>query len=846
MFKRTKVCASLAIAFGGVFVFGAPGVYAQGSQRIEITGSAIKRTDAETPVPVEIITRKDIERIGSTTINELLKSISSIDIQDAGEISSNSPGGSGTARVRMRGLGDTQTLVLVNGRRMPVNPLADASGAGAAFNVNQLPISAIERIEILKDGGSAIYGADAVAGVVNFILRRDYGGIQATFVAGQSSRSDAKETGFNAVVGFGNLASDRFNVMAAVDVVNRDPFLRADRELSRSVDYRRFGPIPGFNLDGRSSFAPQGNILNPNGSFTGLTVRPCPPADFTNNACRYDFNGSLLTAYNGADRISGLLSGTAQVTSDISAFVRVMAYEAKDHLEAHPVPDNFTLPDGRRYAGRFMQGGPRITDKKTTFGAVDIGLDGSVGSIDFKVGLSKAESKATNQDQNYFDRAAYNAATQSRQIDPTVLTNDPAVINGIKISPVRKGTAEYEQLDGQISGDLFTLPGGALRYAAGLVMSKETLGDQPDPRQIAGTVVGSIQQSAVAADRDAKAAYVEFQIPVTKSIEGQLAARYDKYDTASRTSPKLALSWKVMPEVKLRGSYSESFKMPTLKQLFANAGQGAINLTESQCVGVGLPAGCAGQSAFRLTGSNPALGPELGKTYNLGVVAETGPVQMAVDFWMIDKSDNITTPTLDSAIAGGAFTFDQTLARYVIFQNLQNFSAARNTGVDFDAKLQIKGTPFGNVSFGGSTTYYFKQMTRTTATSPWAEFNGTYNTPRWRATGSVQVDSGAWSVSGLIRGTGGYYDTIQPWSNFSVLPAGGLRKVGSYDEIDMTLAYTGIKNLRIAGSVKNLFDQMPPFSATNATNNNFSQQGFAELYTTRGRFFQITGSYTFR
>jgi iron complex outermembrane recepter protein len=815
-------------------------------ERVEVTGSAIKRTDTETPAPIEIITRKDIERTGATSINELIKSIASIDIQDAGELASNSPGGSGTARVRMRGLGDTQTLVLINGRRVPVNPLADASGAGAAFNVNQLPVSAIERIEVLKDGGSAIYGADAVAGVINFILRKDFSGAQITTLYGTSSRSDGTEHGANLVVGYGDLSRNGFNILAAFDVLKRDPILRKDRDISKSVDFRRYGPIPGFNLDNRSSFAPEGNILNANGSLSGETVRPCDPANFTNNACRYDFNASLLTAYNGADRMNALVGGTINLGTWGTAYARFMGSKQEDHFEAHPVPDNFTLPDGRRYAGRFMQGGPRITDKETTFQNVDVGVDGNWKNIDFKVGFSSGTAKSTNADSNYFDRAGYNNATQNRLIDPTVLTNSQAAIDAIKISPVRTASSKLDSFDALVSGDAWKLPAGFLRYAVGANFWKETLSDQPDPRQIAGTVVGSIQQSAVTADRDAYALFAELQIPVTRTIEAQLAVRYDDYSTSKATSPKVAFKFQAIPELALRASYSESFKMPTLKQLFANAGQGAINLTESQCVALGFPAGCAGQPAFRLTGSNPNLKPEFGKNFNVGVVADAGPFSVSVDWWRIDKSDNISTPTIQSAIEQGFTRFDTETARWFIFQNLQNFAQSLNEGIDVDARWSQKLGDIGKLTLRGSMTYYTAQRTRTNSDSPWAEFNGTYGSPAWRATGIVTLERGPWTGQALIRGTAGFWDTIQPWENFGLLPAGGLRKVNKYDEVDLTVSYAGFRNLTLSGAVKNVFDRMPPFSATNATNNNYTQMGFAELYSSRGRFYQLNLGYSYR
>jgi iron complex outermembrane receptor protein len=849
------VAAATLLACGSCTAQAQP-AQAPATQRIEITGSAIKRTDAATPAPVETISRAQIERIGATTVNELIKSIAAIDILDTGELAGNSPGGSGTARVRMRGLGDTQTLVLINGRRVPNNPMQDASGAGSAFDINQLPLSAIDRVEVLKDGGSAIYGADAVAGVVNFILRRDFRGTAAKLTLGQSSRRDGDERQIGLTAGFGEPTAGGVNLLAALDVLRRDPILRKDREISRSSDFRRFGPVVGVtNLDGRSSFAPEGNILAANGVPTGQTVAPCPP-ERINTTCRYDFNASLLTAYNAADRISALLAATWSLSPDWTAFGRLMASQSEDVFEAHPVPDNFVLPDGRRYAGRFMQGGPRTTERTGRFVHAEASVEGSFAQLDFKAGLSRGVGTATNRDSNYFERSAYNLATQGNPatgqpptVNPTVTSNDPAVIEALRIRPVRKGESTLDLADAQLAGEGWRIVGREpLRWAVGLNLWREDLIDTPDPLAVAGRVVGSIQQSAVAAEREAQALYGELQIPLGKALEIQAAARHDRYDTASRTSPKLALKWQALPALALRGSYAESFKMPTLKQLYANAGQGAINLTESQCVGVGLPAGCAGLPAFRLTGSNPALRPETGKTVNLGFIAEVGAFSASVDVWKVDKTDNITTPTLDDAIAQRAFAFDNATGRYFIFQNLQNFARSQNAGVDVDAQWRQRAFR-GDYTLRANGTYYTTGRVQNSPGAPWDEFNGIYGAVplgRWRASIAASTQQGPWSGQLLLRLWSGLYDSNQPGR---LLPE-GVRKIPGHQELDFTLAWAGTsgaaKGLKLSATVKNLLDRMPPFSATNATNNNNTQQGFAELYTSRGRYFQIAAELSLR
>src|SRR4029079_3752758 len=196
VFQRNKLAAAVGclLGIGGILLpLTAP---AQTPDiRVDVTGSKIKRVEGEGALPVEIVTREEIQRTGARTVNELLRYIPSVDIYDQGEIASNSPSGSGTATIRLRGLSETNVLVLLNGRRLPVNALYDSTGAGAAVDVNMIPISAIERVEILKDGGSAIYGADAVGGGVHFITRQDFAGIGATGSAGISQEGDGEEWG---------------------------------------------------------------------------------------------------------------------------------------------------------------------------------------------------------------------------------------------------------------------------------------------------------------------------------------------------------------------------------------------------------------------------------------------------------------------------------------------------------------------------------------------------------------------------------------------------------------------------------------------------------------------------
>lgn len=859
MFKKTRLCLAIGAAFGAGMVGLAPAALAQTQQleRVEITGSAIKRTQQEADRPVEIYTKEEIARTGATNINELIRSIPSVDIFDQGELASNSPAGSGTANVRLRGLSSSNVLVLLNGRRLPVNALYDSSGAGAAVDINTIPVGAIERIEILKDGASAIYGADAVAGVFNIITRKDYQGIEARAGYGVTSYGDGDEVTAGITGGWGDLNKDRFNILVGIDYFKRDPILRKDRDISRSVDFRRFGAG-----DRRSSFAPQGNVLTSDeNNFSGVTYRPCPPENF-NGVCRYDFNQSLLTAYNGAERWSGMATATFQINPDIRAFAEVMYSKSDDHFDAHPVPDFFYVPvtpataaqesifapGSVAIAGRFMQGGPRMTDREASLLSFAAGLEGRSFNLDWKFNVGQGISKVTNNDSNYYNANLWVPATSSGALDPTVNTNDPALVQSLKVYPTREGESTITYANAQVGGEMFNLPGGPMAWAFGLQWYRDELKDTPDALTQAGDVVGSIQQAAVSADRNSYAAFLEVLAPVWRTVELRGAVRYDHYPQESQVSPMFGIRWQAHPNVVVRGTWTNSFRAPVLKQLYGAQEEGAITITDpNQCAALGVPL-IGGQclvNAFQVNGANPDLTAETAETYNLGIVLDAGPASISVDWWRILKEDVISSPTVNSAIQNGNFTFGGAPARYRIFTNLQNIAETATSGIDVDARIRIPGTGIGTLTLRNLLTYYYDVSTRSSAGDDWAQFLDTYpnnGLPRWRNVFVADLETGPWAFRGMYRSVAGFEDTDLPAAE---IPP-GTRDVSPYGELDLQAMYSGFKNLTLTAGVKNVTNRQPPFSFTNASDNAYTQMGFAELYTNRGRFLYANVAYKFR
>jgi len=289
MFRKTKVCSGLMLAFGGSLALGALPAYAQQQlERVEITGSSIKRIDAETALPVTIVTREEISRSGVASTEQLLQSITATSGQ-GGTSNSMGAGNStyGMSSVSLRGLGEDRTLVLVNGRRLA--PFA--AGNGAAVNINSIPLAAIDRVEVLKDGASGVYGSDAVAGVVNFILRSDFQGIELGATYGQPTRSGGgKNTRATLVGGFGDLNKDRFNVTVSAAVEKETLLFAKDR------DFAKTGNVPPYIVAAATG---QGNIEG------GYTPGTGAPAAGETGVRQPGFGGSPGTGYGNPLAASG-------------------------------------------------------------------------------------------------------------------------------------------------------------------------------------------------------------------------------------------------------------------------------------------------------------------------------------------------------------------------------------------------------------------------------------------------------------------------------------------------------------------------------------------------------------
>ena len=272
---KSTTCAlicglSIASLLGTPAQGQAPDPVSASVEKTVITGSSIKRIDGETALPVQVLTREDVQRTGVSTTEQLLKMVSATSSSGSTNVANTAAGGgqggAGSASaISLRGLGSARTLVLVNGRRLA--PI----GGSTAIDISTIPVSAIDRVEVLKDGASAVYGSDAVAGVVNFILRRDYSGAEVSTTIGAPTRHGGGDEGKVSVfAGLGDLDKDRYNINLGAGYQKIKPIFGSDRSFARNLDL-------GEQLDKTSSTAFPANVRLNNGSLVSPNYPNCGP-----------------------------------------------------------------------------------------------------------------------------------------------------------------------------------------------------------------------------------------------------------------------------------------------------------------------------------------------------------------------------------------------------------------------------------------------------------------------------------------------------------------------------------------------------------------------------------------
>ena len=605
--------------------------------KVEVTGSRIKRTDVETSQPVFSLTREDIQAQGLTSIGDVIQNLTS---NGTALNTTYNNGGNGETRVSLRNLGSNRTLVLVNGRRWVAG-----TGLGGATDLNTIPTAAVERIEVLKDGASAIYGSDAIAGVVNVILRTDFDGAEANAYYGQFSQGDGAKESYDITIGS---SGERFSAMFGAGYVKEDPVMAGDREISAV-------PVFGTGVSLGSTTTPNGRFAlcsgtfspgacsvgetRPNGTAGQFTYEPgSTPANWRNFSVANDIYNFAPDNYlvTPQERKSIFGQASFDITDNVR-FTTTATYNnrrSEQLLAAMPIvlgtgpgagvqartisisPNSIYNPFGQtvsRIQRRAVEtGGRSFNQNVDTFGFVGA-LEGNFEFADryfsWDVGYSYGRNDQNDTTNGLFNILALRNAlgpsfrdaagvarcgTVGNVIEGCVPLNLLGGVGSITPDMLAYSTFvahdEYQytmkQWFANLSGEIVELPGGMLAFAAGLEHRSESGYDSPDALINSGNTTGNAR-TATAGSYKLDEAYLELSAPLLRDVflarelELSLATRYSDYDTFGDTlNSKFGFKWKPIEDLLVRGSWAEGFRAPSISELYSGVADSFASISD--------------------------------------------------------------------------------------------------------------------------------------------------------------------------------------------------------------------------------------------------------------------------
>ena len=659
---------------------------------VTVTGTNLRGVDLAEAQPVQVIDAVKIEKLGLQSIGELLRLVSetgggtgNFSTATSGALQADSP--AGMAGASLRGLGAGSTLTLINGRRIAASSFSNGVRSENFVDINAIPMAAVERVEILSAGASAVYGADAVAGVINIVMRRTFDGLRVAASVGDSS-ADTDEARFNANVlwGFGN---DDAGGLFVIDAFQRNGFYNRDRAITR--DERtpsQQGIFPSFNW---GSFSRDDFVEGSCPSDQRFDGRPGFPVGSLGAYCALD--RSDFTAFDPEFKQLGVYgSFNARFTDTLELFAELQAQRGESFATSAPAPWSqariaFNHPDfpaelrARMLArglgasedifgwGRFPD--ERQIDVETTSWRALAGLRGELGgswSWEGAIGYGSSESEQVASGGIY-NRARVLAGLRGRLcVDGTTTcspasgglwynpfggqaTQDPRVLALVRETVPRRGESSALSADLRLNGTWGAIGDREIAWAFGVEGRHEEIADRPSPLAEVNRLTGQpgvfgFGSKSADADRDASALFVESLLPVTDRFDVRLAGRYDHYsDFGGDFNPSVGLRFRQSDTLVFRGGWNTGFRAPSLAQ--AGSGTTAASFTLPCASGSEFFANWCGSRSGRPSVNsqilaNPDLAPETSEAWNAGLVwSPLERTTFSVDYWDFDQKNTV-------------------------------------------------------------------------------------------------------------------------------------------------------------------------------------------------------------
>jgi len=840
-------------------------------EEIIVTGSRIPTTKGESAQEVKVYTSEQIERSGQTTVSDFLNTLPEVSLS----MNEQSPGINtpvGVTTVTLRGLPIGTTLVLVNGRRVETSGVTQG-GTGNIFDLNLIPLAAVDRIEVISEGSSAVYGSDAIAGVVNIILKSHVDGIELNAKYGGASDTDQ----WNGDLALGKTWSSG-SISLIGSALSRGELVGTDRALTATDDFTPFG-----GQDTRQAECNPGNVLSVNASplpGLGTATLAAVPAGFTGQPTREEFlptagtvNKCGLGAYGSlippTDRQSALVLGNYDVSPSTELFTELMfshvyevAYSAPPGLFAVPGYTQFTASASNPYnpfgetvgVGDLFTSLPRSSESnEENFIRALVGTRGhfsddwywEVAGWDTQ---DRAHTAFLDQINSTAAQNALNSSNPATALNPFVAgpPGSQQLLQSLLVDQPIESLGRIMAVNGFVRGPVFNLPAGPAQVV---------FGGEYDHEQLDQTAAfASISTSF---HRNQYAIFSEAKVPIFgnatdpragEQLTATLAGRFDDYqDVGHKTTPQYGLEWRPIQTLLIRGTYGGSFKAPALYQL-----DGA---TFSSPTVIADPLrGGQQEEVNAVFGSNPNLKPETGLSRTIGFVYTSDflpGLRLSLTQWSINESNSIQALSVQ-ALVNNASLFPGAVIRpsscsgappcpiTQINATEVNFGNIDVAGIDIRASYTLP-TQFGEVvpSVGVAETYrYTVQLTpNVPAMESVSQANDDNNwAPRWKAVASLGWKTVLYRLTVDGRYVGHYLD-YQDIPNFNELGNFWLCDANFRYDVGQALGPTNraLKGTYVEIGGVNVFNRLPQYS-----NYQYGSVGYdPQQADIRGRFLYV-------
>ncbi|BCN22959.1 TonB-dependent receptor plug domain-containing protein [Vibrio alfacsensis] len=868
MYKNTtalSVAISLALGTVAVAPMAAQAEEQQVEklQKMKVTGSRLTRASMEGSTPVAVIGRAEIERAGDISIADVLRKSSFNSFGSYSESSGNS--WQSQATMSLRGLGASRTLVLINGKRLP----GSATMGGGAANLNVIPAAIVERVEVMADGGSAVYGSDAVAGVVNVILKDEFDGINVTVGAGVPSQDGGDEQNFSIVTG---TSGEKGNIYFSFEHDSKDEIYLRDRDYlsSKNTGSDNYFDMSGVSIYGRNIYH-NGALkpiagyetdakCDPSKGFVGITEYPG-----LGPMCGYDYTAEAAQTAS-LERNTVFVNGNIFLTDTTTFNAQMLLSRNESFGRFAPAAGYFeidpTTTGGEAFFDengldktkgpasiyyRFTGVGTRDTTVTDFQADMKAGLDGSFytdgfGEVIWEAGYHLNYSNSNERGTGYVLRNPAESLANSGEFVNGEFSADATA--DLAATTARESQMEMHQFNGGLQFDVAEVGDITIPLYVGAEMTTYDYFDQYDSQSEAGNIIGSAGNSA-AGDRETYAFFAESLVAFTDELEMNVAVRYDHYsDFGGAVSPKASFRYQPLDNLMFRAGAGMGFRAPSLSNLYgADSESNDYAKDYVYCEANGISdAECPEKQYTTTRTSNEDLDAETSTSFNFGV--SYSPIEdlgLTVDYYNIRIEDTIVMNTLQSMIdqerssgqsnpnitREGGSTGNITSA----IVPLSNIGDLETSGLDLKVNY-LYDFDVTTVRYDFMGSYVLDYSSPEYVGGPTNNKVGRNGLPEYRfQTGvgfNILSDHDIYVSADYIASQA--QDVDKNYNKTGKIP--------SYTTFNVAYNYMAPWDAKLTAGVRNLTDEDPAFEADGVTYND-------ELYSIQGRVFFVNYSQNF-